>query len=331
MTITTREFEYNDADYALLTELWNKAWPEYHRTPRVYRHEDDSRPKEPHFVRLFFEQNGTPVAVAEYMEDWETTAEDDYFFLMAIDPDIDFKSVADPFVQLMMSDIKQRGAVSALGTILMEDRTAGCQFLESIGFKPEMREPRSELDVGEFDFAPYSGIDALVESHGIEIARLTELKERYPDWKRRIYDLDWPILQDVPSTVEFKQQPYEEFIQKFDSPAFMAESAFYALDGDKWVGISTVKKVDGKDDELSVGFTGVLKSHRRKGIATALKLKTIEFAKAYGARIIKTDNEENNPMYDLNMQLGFKPKPALLIYEKKSQTADADKVSEGGA
>ena len=36
-------------------------------------------------------------------------------------------------------------------------------------------------------------------------------------------------------------------------------------------------------------------------------------------------------MYDLNMQLGFKPKPALLIYEKKFQTADADKVSEGGA
>ena len=57
-------------------------------------------------------------------------------------------------------------------------------------------------------------------------------------------------------------------------------------------------------------------SYRRRGIATALKLRSIEFAKAYGAKELKTDNEENNPMYQLNLSLGFRPKPAFLSYKK---------------
>ena len=72
----------------------------------------------------------------------------------------------------------------------------------------------------------------------------------------------------------------------------------------------------GQQQNLNVGVTGVLPSHRRNGIATALKLKTIQYAIDYGAVTLKTGNEENNPMYDLNMALGFKPKPAWLSLRK---------------
>ena len=64
------------------------------------------------------------------------------------------------------------------------------------------------------------------------------------------------------------------------------------------------------------GLTGVLRSHRRRGIATAVKLPTIDFARSVGARYISTDNEENNPMYQLNLKLGFRPMPAWLDFEK---------------
>ena len=59
--------------------------------------------------------------------------------------------------------------------------------------------------------------------------------------------------------------------------------------------------------KLYTGLTGVLRSHRRRGIATALKVTALEMAKARGVRTLETDNEENNPMYLLNVELGFEP------------------------
>ena len=44
---------------------------------------------------------------------------------------------------------------------------------------------------------------------------------------------------------------------------------------------------------------------------------SIEFAQAYGAQWIETSNEENNPMLQLNLRLGFQPAPAWLSFEKR--------------
>ena len=58
------------------------------------------------------------------------------------------------------------------------------------------------------------------------------------------------------------------------------------------------------------------RSHRRRGIGTALKIKAMEFADRVGATIIDTMNEENNPMYQLNIEMGFKEITAALTFEK---------------
>jgi hypothetical protein len=67
---------------------------------------------------------------------------------------------------------------------------------------------------------------------------------------------------------------------------------------------------------LFAGITGVIRSHRRRRIATALKLCSIRYAQENGFTTIYTDNEENNPMFQLNLELGFKPLPAWTFYEK---------------
>lgn len=328
MTITTRKFTGSDADYKLHTTLWNKVWPEFRRSEKLQRHNDGMMPKDNYFVRLFLEEDGRVIGSAEYMDDWETAGEDDYFFMLSIDPDEDFARAADVVFEIMNADFARLGAKTA-GAVLMEDRESGCEYFQQQDYTIGMREPRSELDVTEFDFDPYDGVPDKVAVNGIEIANLVELQTRFPDWQRRIYDLEWPIVKDVPSTVELKQEPFEDFQKNFQSPTFIPEAAFYALDGEEWVGVSTLKRVDDDNEQLAVGITGVLRSHRRKGIATALKLETIKFAQEYGAKIIKTTNEENNPMYDLNLSMGFKPKPALLIFEKKFEETPVKEVQHG--
>ena len=65
-----------------------------------------------------------------------------------------------------------------------------------------------------------------------------------------------------------------------------------------------------------IRFTGVRLAWRRKGIATAIKLKSIAQARAMGCALMKTSNEENNPMYGINLGLGFESAPAWVEYEK---------------
>ena len=53
-----------------------------------------------------------------------------------------------------------------------------------------------------------------------------------------------------------------------------------------------------------------------KGIATALKVKAFEKLREKGVKQVRTDNEENNPMYKINVALGFTPEPYCYDYQR---------------
>jgi hypothetical protein len=75
-----------------------------------------------------------------------------------------------------------------------------------------------------------------------------------------------------------------------------------ALDGDEWVGFTQLWRSTASP-EL---YTGTQRSHRRRGVALALKLWSIEFARALGTPVIKTCNEQNDRgMLAINERLGF--------------------------
>ncbi len=63
-------------------------------------------------------------------------------------------------------------------------------------------------------------------------------------------------------------------------------------------------------------MTGVLPSHRGRGIAMALKLATIAYGRQHGYSEIRTWNETHNTgMLAINERLGFTRQPAWITFE----------------
>ena len=66
-------------------------------------------------------------------------------------------------------------------------------------------------------------------------------------------------------------------------------------------------------DTLEHELTGVLRSHRRRGIAEALKREQIRWAAARGyRRLITCTQEGNDAMRSLNLKLGYRERLASL-------------------
>ena len=197
-----------------------------------------------------------------------------------------------------------------------EDDSEKVQFLLGLGFCEEMRSPSSALQVVNFDGSVCEGAYKQLAQQGIRLITLAQLYEEEPEWKRKLRDLRWEIVQDVPSTEPFAEPTVEEFEEMvLKDPALEEEAFFVALSADgTFVGMSNLWRNDPAGKRLDTGLTGVIRSHRRRGIATALKMRTVQYAQASGAETIETSNEEGSPMLALNFRLGFESKPAWVEF-----------------
>lgn len=321
--ITIREFDYSDADYEAVVAVHNADWPDHPSTVENWRNDHEKRNKKFLNQRFVVEMECTPsqgarvVASCSVWEDSRFQVSGKYGMNFVIHPDFTGQGIEEQMVEHMVDFLSQRRPKPTMfDTFMREDRTERVQFWTDRGFETIMRDNTSALVVTDYDFSRYPEAFEKVATNGIEIATLADLQHRCPDWIQRYYDLLMPIYNDVPSSDPVTPEPLEEFAKGIEVPKFLADAEFIALDGDQWVGISALTKDLVNRKLLWVGLTGVLRSHRRKGIATALKLKTIQYAIDYGAETIQAGNEENNPMYDLNMMLGFRPLPAWLQMRK---------------
>lgn len=101
----------------------------------------------------------------------------------------------------------------------------------------------------------------------------------------------------------------------FENPLALPGGIFVARDGQEIVGITCLVRRPGGDAE--VWDTGVLRSHRRRGIARALKLMATRYAADSGFAFVYTDNRADNAgMLALNSELGFIPGEVLVVFEK---------------
>lgn len=319
MSITIRPFVENDQEYELFAKLINKVWLDHPATVEMLKHQDASRRKGLLYERFILELDRQPVGVGVYFEPKFTYKPGKYEIGGLVVPEARGRGVASAFYKQALEALAQREPRPLVLTAsTRESQKEGVHFLEQRGFKLVMRYPISMLDLKSFDVDVYRPLLNKVAHSGIEIQSLAQMAEKDPGWKRHFYELcELKIMPDVPSPDPYTGESFEEFNQSFFGyPGFDPHAAYVAIDDGEYVGVSALFNTPARPEKYFTGLTGVLRTHRRRGIAKALKVYAIRYVQVHGGLFIETDNEENNPMYDLNMQLGFKPEPAWVDYER---------------
>jgi len=176
-------------------------------------------------------------------------------------------------------------------------------------------------DIRNVDVDKYQPLIRELESNGVQFYDSKEEMLNWPNHYKKLEELIWSYDQDIPipDGIKHTRIPFKQWVKLRDD---FYENSYgvdlVAVQDNKYVG-STDIFVFPKSEPFK-GWTdglGVIKGFRRKGIATALKIKAIEKLLKKGITEIRTDNEKNNPMYKINVALGFKPVPFSLDYMKE--------------
>jgi RimJ/RimL family protein N-acetyltransferase len=124
-----------------------------------------------------------------------------------------------------------------------------------------------------------------------------------------IHDMEFRTEHDIPSSEPPTQDPFEMWLQRQLQGAGKSPSTFWiALDGGRPVAVARLRVMPGR--AAGNGLTAVDADYRGRGIARALKFKTIEWARENGIETIYTENDlENHRMLAINVSLGYKPLP----------------------
>ena len=112
---------------------------------------------------------------------------------------------------------------------------------------------------------------------------------------------------------------FDRFVSQELLPPFaLPEGNFLAYEGDRLVGLSRLEQGT-TAGVLHQGFTTVHGSARGRGIARALKVRTLRYGLEHGYREIRTANDLTNaPMLHINESLGFRPMALRITFERNN-------------
>ncbi len=317
--INIRPFDHSESDYQQAVGVFNQVWPEFHDTVELWRFHDERLVPGFLFQRHVLERNGRIVGMSEAGQSPGSFEPGKFWTFFCVHPEHRQQGLGTALFNHLLDELS-RHEPKKLTSWTSEEQFEGVRYLQQRGFQQTMRYPRSELDVNSFDPAPFAGKVERVINGPIQIRTLTQLLDSDPECKTRLYDAIWEFLQDVPSPdplTRFPQDVWEK--RTFENPDLLPDGWQIAVDGDRYVGLTMLFRNSGSRKILETGLTGVSRSHRRLGIATAVKVLAIQYARENGYDCIRTDNEENNPMFQLNLALGFKPTPAGLDFVRYLQ------------
>lgn len=142
---------------------------------------------------------------------------------------------------------------------------------------------------------------------GVEIVEVT------PDLHEAAYALAQEAWEDLPLEIPVELAAFDVWLEE-DMPGPIS---FAAMEDGEMVGFAGLieRQAPGL---LEHGLTATRRTHRRRGIATALKQTQIAWAAANGYRELLTFTQDRNEgMQAINLVLGFVAQPAWISMQRR--------------
>ena len=208
------------------------------------------------------------------------------------------RGIGSALLDLMLSHASGLSPAWASGMVF-EDDSEAVAWVQRRGFEEYDRQIELSRPVRpvEAEPSPPPGIDVV------------ELGEEHVEGA---YAVAVECFPDMPVTPTIPAPPFDEWVEE----EIPGPVTFVAVDDGRVVGYAALfDRIDGLAEH---GLTAVLRSHRGRGIATALKQSLLRWAGEHGYRELSTWTQDGNAaMQAINLKLGYTPRPAVINVRRR--------------
>ena len=275
-----------------------------------YRHFErmDRMVEHAYSERFVAELGGDVVGAMSLERMWWTKRPGGFYSSISVEPDLWGQGIGTALYDLLMERLTALDAVRIYANVRV-DRPNAWKFIESRGFTKTGHSDRwSRLPIANANLEGYVGVEDRLLEEGIRILTLSERADDEP-FLRKLHAMNDEAIADIPSSEEFSgTTPFEMFMEELRAPDMALDRVWVAVaDEEEPVGVALLPV---RDQDAFNGFTGTARRVRGRGVARALKLKTIEWSRANGIAYIYTANDINNArMLAINNSLGYQVLP----------------------
>ena len=297
-----------EEDYPQATEIHNaQNEPHFQTKPEFLQRSDEiMRRAVPQYRRYVAEKGEEVIATGYITPTWAGTTVPGRV-CMSIFTRSDYRNTGVDTALLEHALTHAELSVQEVWSCVREDFVPMSGYLD--GFAEQFRSFGSELHLSTFDAAQFTPLTKRLEAEGIFLKRYADLSSD-PNRDEKLLSLHAETEADAPYLEPIVPQRHPDIHDDIDQ-----SSVFVAVKNGEYVGYVGLE-VDDKPHK-NIGFIGVLRPYRNRGIATALGAGVTALTKTQGYTELGTGGaKENAALQRVLRKLGFEIEPDWVTFSK---------------
>ena len=317
-SVKTKLRPFHDPDWEPVSEIASSRagndTPGYEHWLNRRQKFDESR----YFRRHYVVENARTKQIIAYGAVEQTIYLPRYVLVLLSDPRWIRSGAGDLLLDRLSEDLREAQAVT-VSCRTRASETELVTLLKQREFQETTRILDLRLSLSTADMSRLTLLQEKLAPKGVSISTLAEERVNDPNCVEKLYELKRRLAQDDPAKSPFTPPRYNarEALMWLEMPYVLPDAYFIARHGDDYIGVSDVSLYEAIPGGLTQGFTGVKREYRRRGLATALMLSGIRYARTNGYQVIQSLNRpEQVAINSLQQRLGFECLDEHVTLEK---------------